>query len=928
MRSDDSDLWSGLPPPAGAPLGAAQEAPLTLVERWQRFQRYNRERIRLLRQRLPNSQRIVFDLLPWLLHQAAAGAPGGSDPETPVQGIVNFNLRKEVLDAAAEHFPKVKWRQGASMKKPMFLSLLAIGSMGTMAQTSQSDLDLWIIIKSGVFGTALEEVLQQRLKEIEAWCHRQKLEVHFFPLTIEQVQNSDFGRLAGEGCGSALKATLKEEFYRTHLLLQGQTPLWWVVDPGADKLTYLLTVQRVAEDPALPSGEFVDLGPVGPIATEEFLGAWLWQMVKARRHPFKSLLKSTLLTRHLQRENPPPLCEVLKTRILHAHTLDPLDLDPYLILVDTLVEECEQVNDATTARLLKQCFLLQVLSSRRSEPPDDDDQARLSKLIARWGWSASDLSHLADVDSWNIGDLDRLGREIDKYLFGIFAKVHSWLRSPNPNTIRELGMLECKLSCARAESPHQVGLLSTGFFSGNLNQSQLLLVEEANGWNIRTSPQSRPLLEHAISLEELLAFIALNGLFGKNTILSFESTSQPNPVSLRIRLERMARIFGGVRPDQVPVEEFGRPVEPLRSLVEVATRSRPAATKNGHQRLTEQWDLLEYGQEGQCLVETLLSWTVTSWGTLVNQNYEGVAGLVDFLTTALSQQIAYPIYTMRMVSADGSGEGQGGARRMEMLYGAARQLLGTCNLSTDALFVFHPGGVAYVLLRQGTELTSIGPLTDDELQQVLSQPGPPDKRIAIDPGCQRLGHLREALSLAVAGQASVFRFPEVSGARVVVVDPSGALFWGGQDSNEAAGLLQECARALPGWEPSKAPALRLSADQRFESAAVSGIGQFEPDVVVSGEVAEEGHLEYCLYGKQPKTRSLEEAATWVLSRSAMGTERPPSLALLEVTHNGQTLSLMARLRLHHALTRALREACTTLLTRLKNSSSNVKLPAH
>jgi len=79
-----------------------------------------------------------------------------------------------------------------------------------------------------------------------------------------------------------MEPCLKEEFYRTGIVLAGKTPFWWLVPPGpAPRFTRAFGAIRRA---LFPSNQYVDLG--GSRGSPwRALGAAIWQIVKGWNPP-------------------------------------------------------------------------------------------------------------------------------------------------------------------------------------------------------------------------------------------------------------------------------------------------------------------------------------------------------------------------------------------------------------------------------------------------------------------------------------------------------------------------------------------------------------------------------------------------------------------------------------------------------------------
>ena len=229
------------------------------------------------------------------------------------------------------------------MKKPLVESLFVLGSIGTVAQTDQSDFDFWVCVDEPRWSGRALEALREKTRRISHWCQSTfNMDVHFFILDLDQIRRNDFGRVDEESSGSSQKNFLKEECYRTMLFVSGKIPFWWVVPSQLGQDTYDAYWRAFAIEAPLDFVDFVDLGYLKEVSKTEFLGNALWQLSKGIKDPFKSLLKMAMMEMYLSSTfRGPLLCDVLKDRVLGGKRFL-RDLDPYLLMVERVLEFYEK----------------------------------------------------------------------------------------------------------------------------------------------------------------------------------------------------------------------------------------------------------------------------------------------------------------------------------------------------------------------------------------------------------------------------------------------------------------------------------------------------------------------------------------------------------------------------------------------------------
>ena len=199
---------------AQQPLSVQQNLTIRLL----RVLRYNKARIERALTLLPTKHQPLFHVLPFLVHVNHEQLPGYVAPsdsgETVPFGINNYSFRTDVENALLRCFPeqsnlftdiKKIWPRQRAIS-----SLVLMGSIGTIAQTDESDFDYWVCVDGKQCSPEALTLLQQKLSAIESWAEQQfDIEVHFFLSEIDKVKQNDFGVADGESAGSAQALFLK-----------------------------------------------------------------------------------------------------------------------------------------------------------------------------------------------------------------------------------------------------------------------------------------------------------------------------------------------------------------------------------------------------------------------------------------------------------------------------------------------------------------------------------------------------------------------------------------------------------------------------------------------------------------------------------------------------------------------------------------------
>ena len=387
------------------------------------FTHYNRSKKSMMLKNDPVGSRVILELLPLLIHINHPNLPGyiGQEycpcgikcmewPTQTIKEISNFLLSKITLGKILDYIPKQREIEG----------LFTIGSVGSLAQTRESDYDIWVVVDVEHIEPARIKSLERKLKLIQRWItSKYMIDVHFFLMDVLHIKNNNFGSVSQEGSGSALKTILKEEFYRTMTLIEGRIPLWWIVPPesgpdGYEQARSILDALQGEE-----ANDIMDLGDIDFIQEQELLGAALWQMHKALDDPLKSVLKMALVATYLDSSGREQLlCSVVKNNVFHA-TKDGF-VDPYLEILHRVESYYDARGDYKTVDLLRRCFYLKVSPNIRSIDLikiDRDDKASIMvDIVKPWGWSLKAIKDLNDFSEWGVEKYRGFGDDIHTYL--------------------------------------------------------------------------------------------------------------------------------------------------------------------------------------------------------------------------------------------------------------------------------------------------------------------------------------------------------------------------------------------------------------------------------------------------------------------------------------------------------------------------------
>jgi adenylate cyclase class 1 len=361
----DANMLSNRSKHTAMPSAMNGAAVARLLDRWFFERDASRREEALLAQ---NRRRMLWAISKWggraaefvkllpLLLETEAPVPGGG-AEAPACRLPGYEPDYDTLRLAEKYLGGESRTALAKKESICVEGLYSIGSVGTIAQTHTSDLDLWLCYEPGAIDEQRLEAVKARIADIEAWADKEfGLEVHFFVMDLQSVRDNNFGFSDKESAGSTQAKLLKEEFYRTVALLAGKKPAWWCVPPKSTAEQYFSALHKLGRSPDFRDDCLIDLGHLDEVAKEEFFGASLWQIVKALKRPFKSVLKFAVLDRYFASgETGVLFCDRIKEN-LFSGARDLWDVDAYAVLFREVYEFYRRAGNEEAMDLMRRAF--------------------------------------------------------------------------------------------------------------------------------------------------------------------------------------------------------------------------------------------------------------------------------------------------------------------------------------------------------------------------------------------------------------------------------------------------------------------------------------------------------------------------------------------------------------------------------------------
>ncbi|WP_263143942.1 class I adenylate cyclase [Pseudomonas sp. RIT-PI-AD] len=624
-----------------------------------RFLKVNAGRLQRTFQALSTRQQLVLKLLPLLFHVNHPLLPGYVSGTTPA-GLSGFEPDDELLSEAQRLTRSFAYKArrgnplGGKPSMPIH-GLFLMGSLGTVAQAEQSDMDVWVCHDSHLNGVAVAE-LRRKCDLLENWAATLGTEAHFFLIDPQRFVVGDREtHLTSDDCGTTQHYLLLDEFYRTAIWLGGRTPLWWLVPVYEERryaeFTHLLLNKRFVR-----ADEVLDLGHLARIPPAEYIGAGMWQLFKGIDSPYKSVLK-LLLTEVYASEHPQVECLSLRFKqAVFANRIDLDELDPYIVVYRRLEEYLSARGEHERLELIRRCLYLKV-NKKISRPPRNRAKSwqrlLLERLVGEWNWDERQLAMLDSRSQWKVRQVGAERRALVNELTYSYRFLSQFARTGHTGSSlnnRDLGVLGRRLYAAFERKAGKVEFINPGI-APDLAEDTLTLVQspspEAPGetqWalysgslNAQEWADFAP-LKRTRELLELLAWCHRNGVIDGSTRLSVHpGESDLTDFELNNLLASLQQMLPlPLAPvDENALLQASAPTDVLL-LVNIGLDPLKQHSQMNVHMTTDRTDALGYSGVRENLVLTLDQLTLNSWNELLVKRYAGANALLDCLCDFLN----------------------------------------------------------------------------------------------------------------------------------------------------------------------------------------------------------------------------------------------------------------------------------------------------
>ena len=384
-----------------------------------RFENFNSLKYQRFQEMLLNpALRRVINAIPLLICVNNKKLPGYVEGDVPF-GIVNFSPDEDTKKFIKSKYPTLRVEIEPGHR---FVQMLAVmGSVGTVAYNKKSDFDYWVCVDRSSVTKEMFEKFLKKVDGIQKWASREtEVPVHLFVNDIDSIRRNIFAEDEDEAFGSTVGAVLKDEFFRSSIIISGKIPFWWVVPHFIKDDEYDGFFSRLPDD--MKEYTFLDLGNLYEISKEDFLGSALFQIIKSLGNPFKSIIKIGVLEKYLFGDGYSLLSQKIKMNMLRG-TLHDTMLDSYLFMFKEVYDYYSGVmRDETMLRILKQNLYLKV-DPQISKYAGVKDQKNIPykvkvmlSYVKEWKWSMKDIKDLDNFDNWDFNKVMEFRDLVTKFM--------------------------------------------------------------------------------------------------------------------------------------------------------------------------------------------------------------------------------------------------------------------------------------------------------------------------------------------------------------------------------------------------------------------------------------------------------------------------------------------------------------------------------
>lgn len=541
----------------------------TFVQNKKIYLTYNNFRKRIFSELSPQDSEIILYMLPWMLSTNDPAVPGHvADLKVPI-AVHGIRTDPQILKRERIFLKTVKSKRNltvAALPQQVLpiQGIYTIGSIGTISQTSSSDCDVWICIDRKDFSDLQFQQLIQKTNLIKGWLDNNiRIPVFFFICDVADVRTSNFGSVDRESAGSTQKNTLKEEFYRTTIMIAGKIPLWWLCFDRDEKVDYADFLAQYNKG-LFGDYDCLDLGPLDSVESEEYFGAALWQFNKALTNPLKSIIKMLLLEMLLASPKHDLLCHQFRSFIL-SQEKDPDLIDPSMFTMEAILKFNQGMKRETIA-FIKKCFYLRYELKLLVKLTLKEVLAQ--DIFKRYPIPREEIDRLNNFSTWPLQDQIQFGQAVFALLAKIYKNISAMdqgvASSVNPQDMNLIGR---KLSACLEKKPNKIAVIHKPIKTLNL-PSLTFAIDSHKVWNVSTKGSTS--VVSSPDIVYCLTYLIWNGIYQTALVRMTPNATSVTLQEINSLAERIREIFGVNDVSAIDFSHFLEPEKVTKMLLIVS----------------------------------------------------------------------------------------------------------------------------------------------------------------------------------------------------------------------------------------------------------------------------------------------------------------------------------------------------------------------
>ncbi|MBP7734633.1 MAG: class I adenylate cyclase [Spirochaetes bacterium] len=598
------------------------------------FLQFNDVKYKRFQQLIPNPAiRKVVNAIPLLLSANYKRLPGYMEGDPPC-GIVGFEPDEEALKFIQARFYAKEFE---IRKKSPFIQMMAVmGSVGTIAYTRNSDYDYWVCVDRQSLPPERFEAFAKKVEAVQNWAMEEAdIEVHIFINDITDIKNNIFAESEEEAFGSIIGTVLKDEFFRSSIIIAGKTPFWWVLPRLVRDSEYESLYAMVS--PEVREKQYVDLGNLYEISKQDFIGPALFLIIKSLGNPFKSIIKLGLLEKYLfASDYTPLLCQKIKSNILRGN-LDNKVIDSYIMMFEEVYDYYDSsMDEPALLKILRQNLYLKI-NPQLSRYIGVKDRQNLPykvlvmfKYVKEWNWTAKDIQLLDNFENWDYNQTMVFWNLVKKFMLLSYQKIA--LQIPAMKLEDKISSSDFKLLSGKIKShfAQESNKIDNYITFKDTPYESVLNVEpspgggdEGGGWSLIKKSKAgddttaTAVLRSEKSLVRLIAWAAINQIYDPtfSRLKMQAGNKRMNQNAVLDLLTGISTLFSGTL-SRLKNEHYMKPPFKMANMI-----------------------ILNFGMENAETVTTIHHIYQTSWGESYIDEYARADDLVSILGTVLKEGI-------------------------------------------------------------------------------------------------------------------------------------------------------------------------------------------------------------------------------------------------------------------------------------------------